>query len=401
MVGAGLAAFLAPGPAGAAPTCTGSTGQEGTVVTETPWSIRRYGLDRLAGIADGRNIRVAVIDSGVDAGHPQLKGAVLPGLDLLDGSDGRFDCIGHGTAVAGIIVGQPTDGTGFRGIAPAAKAVAVRVTEQQDIEGGRSGRVSSSAQLAEAIRRSVDEHKAQVLNLSLALYRDDPAVRAAIANAVAKDVVVVAAVGNKFEDGNPVPYPASYPGVIGVGAINEDGQRWKQSQVGDYVDLVAPGGDIVSSTRTKGHLSRSGTSFAAPVVAATAALIRSYDGKLTAAQVAARLAGTADPAPGGPRSREYGVGVVNPYRAVTARLGGAAEPIQALPAPTRDVAAERAAERAARTRSWALALAAAGGGAAGLVVLGAAVLPRGSRRRWRAGTRPLPAPRPAGNDDPF
>ena len=165
---------------------------------------------------------VAVLDSGVDRRHPQLRGRVLPGRDLLDGGDGSTDCVGHGTAVAGIIAAAPAGGTGFAGLAPRARILPVRVSEQREVDGENPGRRVDPAGLARAIRWAVDRDAA-VLNLSLVLHHDDPAVRAAVAYAHSRDVVVVAVAGNRQQEGAPTPYPAAYDGVIGVGAIDETG----------------------------------------------------------------------------------------------------------------------------------------------------------------------------------
>jgi len=231
-----------PGPAVASPT----------VPTDgAPWPQRRYAPQRLAGIADGGGITVAVLDSGVDATVAPLRDRVLPGADELDGGDGRLDCVGHGTAVASIIAASAT-GTGFVGLAPGARILPVRVTETVDAGGAPTGRAGSLAGLVTAIRWSV-AHGARVLNLSLVLYEDAPELREAISDARAHGVVVVAAVGNGHvapaggsgdgsAGGDRTPYPAGYPSVIGVGAIGADGQRSPTSPMGTFVDVVAPGG---------------------------------------------------------------------------------------------------------------------------------------------------------------
>jgi subtilisin family serine protease len=195
-------------------------------------------------------------------------------------------------------------------------------------------------------------------------------------------VVVVAAAGNAHEQGDPTPYPAGYEGVLGVGAIGPDGVRLGSSQTGSYVDLVAPGGQIVAATAGGGYAEWDGTSLATPYVAATAALVRQYWRGLPAREVVTRLLATADPAAG--TGAGYGHGVVNPYRAVTARLDDAApRTVAALPPAQRGPAADAGAAHRAPVRS--LAIAAAGGVVTALVLLAAGVLPRGRRRGWRPG----------------
>ncbi|MFD0822447.1 type VII secretion-associated serine protease mycosin, partial [Micromonospora zhanjiangensis] len=282
----------------AAPTCGTGPGPA-PAGTQTPWAQQRYLPDRLAALATGAGVTVAGIDSGVDQKHPQLRGRVAAGNDFLDpGGDGTRDCAGHGTGVASIIAAGSTTGTTFHGLAPGARILPVRVSEQQVVDGKESGRTVSAPVFARSIRWAVD-HGADVINLSVVLYQDDPAVRAAVGYAVGRDVVVVAAAGNYHEQGNPTPYPAAYDGVLGVGAIGRDGKRAPFSQVGPYVDVVAPGSGILAAGPGRGQQSQEGTSYAAPFVSATAALVRQYRPELTAAQVAERIVATADPAAGG------------------------------------------------------------------------------------------------------
>jgi membrane-anchored mycosin MYCP len=342
-----------------APTCTNAVAPA-AAVADLPWAQARYAPERLTSLSAGAGVTVAVIDSGVDDDHPQLRGQVAAGRDFLDGSgDGRLDCVGHGTAVASIIAARPAAGAEFVGLAPAAQILPVRVSEQQVIDGREAGRTVTPAEFARGIRWAVD-HGADVINLSIVLYADNPDVRAAVTAALSRDVVVVAAVGNLHANGDPVPYPAAYDGVIGVGAIGPDGALPPFSQVGPYVDVVAPGGDVLAAAPRGGHTTQSGTSYAAPFVAATAALVRAYRPDLSAGGVAARILATADPVGGGPG---FGRGVVNPYRAVAETPVAARPPAAASPLPAAavdPVAEARSARRddAERRAVW-LALGAA------------------------------------------
>jgi subtilisin family serine protease len=291
--------------------------------------------------------------------------------------------VAHGTAVASLIAASPVPGVAFAGLAPGARVLPVRVTEEEIIGGTRSGRPGTVAGLADGVHWAVD-HDARVLNLSLAVYQDVPVLRDAIEYATEHDVVVVAAVGNGHTDGGPdrVPYPAGYPGVLGVGAIGSDGVRSPDSPVGSFVDIVAPGAQVTAVARGHGLASYTGTSFATPFVAATAALIRQREPALPADRVVARILATTDPSPAGQHSDGYGYGVLDPYRAVTESL--AVGTPDASPATSPAIARLAASRDHARIRAAYLAV--AGAVLAGLILTIAVVVPRGRRRHWRPGT---------------
>ncbi|PZS36474.1 MAG: type VII secretion-associated serine protease mycosin [Pseudonocardiales bacterium] len=395
LVAAALAAPAAPAtakpPAGA---CLNAQ-PGGPPIRQQPWADKALAPERAWPFSRGAKVLVAVIDSGVDYDHPQLlrHGKVLDGFDFIRNQPrADFDCVSHGTAVASIIAADEAPGIGFHGVAPDARILPVRVsdTEPGDDRGGAS---VNPTVFAQAIRYAAD-HGARVINLSVVMYADVPAVRRAVAYAQDKDVVVVAAVGNAHRDTgrDPTPYPAAYPGVLGVGAITIDGSRLPASQVGPYVDLVAPGGGVLAATREHGHVFWDGTSFATPFVSGAAALVRAAWPSLSAAGVARRLLATTSPARGGENSMAYGSGVVDPYRAVTDGLGGV-RPAGAAPPlvrPGPDRAALRRAADAHRLGASAGRLVLF----AGLAVLGvlgvAAAAPRGRRRRWSASRAQLP-----------
>jgi type VII secretion-associated serine protease mycosin len=384
VLGLGVALVPPQVPSRAASGCGATRAPAGSRLVEVPWAQLRYQPARLAGLANGTGVRVAVLDSGVDAEHPQLRGQVLPGTDeLTTGGSGRRDCVSHGTAVASIIAARPGAGVPFLGLAPGARILPVRVTEQEVLGTVPTGRAGTLAGLVAAVRWAVD-HDAQVLNLSLVLYQDAPELRAAIDYARRHDVVVVAATGNEHgrQTGpDRIPYPAGYPGVIGVGAIGPDGVRLADSPVGPFVDVMAPGGGVTAAVPGGGLSTFDGTSFAAPFVSATAALLRQREPGLSAAAVTARIVAAADPAPGGAHSDAYGFGILNPYRTVTETL---ATHTPAAPPAVPAGAARPAGHRGPDGRR-AVELALGGLGTAGLILLGAAMLRRGSRRGWRPG----------------
>jgi type VII secretion-associated serine protease mycosin len=374
------ALVMAPAPAAhAAPPaglCTGADPAHPPVTAE-PWAQRTLDPAAAWPRSTGKGVVVAVVDSGVDADHPQLAGAVLRGQDfyLVGDLPGNFDCASHGTAVASIIAARPARGIGFAGVAPGATILPARVSEREVTDDGGVAAVDPIV-LARAIWYAAD-HGAGVINLSLAGSAQNRYVRDAVAHARARDALVVAAAGNQQQGRAPQPsYPAGYDGVLGVGAVDRTGARVAGSQIGPQVDLVAPGGGVLAATRAGGHQYWDGTSFATAFVSGTAALVRSAWPALTADEVAARILATATPAPGGRDSAAYGAGLVNPYRAVTDGL------INAPPAilPPLPVAAVQ--PRPARSTAWTAMVAAVA--VTALVLLAAFVVGRGRRTGWQA-----------------
>lgn len=407
-VGVGLLlALAATAPATAAqPQAPGATcdngAPPGTRITPVPWAQQVLAPQRVQALSTGAHITVAVIDSGVDGGHPQLAGRVLAGFDFLrNAAGGDVDCASHGTAVASLIAAQHLNGVGFQGLAPGVKILPVRVSEHEDSTGGDA--VSPDV-FAKAIRWAAD-NGGQIINISLTLDTNYPAVADAVDYAIrVKGCLIVAAVGNHHNSANdttgtpslgarvtspsdPPSYPAAYPGVLGVGAVTRDGVRLPESQVGSSVDLVAPGGEVLAATRVQGYATWSGTSFAAPLVSAAAALVWSNSPQLRNTDVAWRLEATADPVASG-RHAEYGYGLLDPYRAVTEVLGGPSSAPGPIPARSLDVAAK------ARASAWHTdGMVALGAGLLILVlVLGAGLLAISVRRARVRHWQPAPPP---------
>ncbi|MFG2731298.1 type VII secretion-associated serine protease mycosin [Streptomyces canus] len=284
------------------------------IIKGTPWSLQRVVLDQLWQDTKGKNVKVAVIDTGVDTVNAQLKGgAVANGKDFLHpGGNGKTDKVGHGTKVAGIIAARKLDGTGFIGLAPEATIIPIR---QNDDQG--SGNVGTMMQ---AIRWAA-EQGAQVINISqdTASKMDptvDTAFRSAIEFAQSKDALIVAAAGNDGADGRiKETYPAAYPGVLAVAASDRNNARAPFSQSGPFVGVAAPGIDMVSTVPVGGNCVDQGTSFAAPYVSGVAALIRAKHPEWTYKQVITQIEQTADRTKAG-RDDFVGWGVIDPAAAV-------------------------------------------------------------------------------------
>lgn len=261
----------------------------------------------------GEGVVVAVLDSGVAADHPALAGRVLPGSDHVDGStDGTVDPVGHGTAVASLIAGY--DGELAVGLAPGATILPVRVLDAEN-------RYDTATTVADGVRWAV-AHGADVINLSLGGHGYSAALAEALDFAMANDVVVIACTGNGFgEETTTVWYPAREPGVVAVSGLvwTPDGTAgaWPGSVTGPETVLAAPA--VVDGAHPDGtYRTAQGTSFAAALVAATAALIRGRWPHLSAGDVVNRLMATArDLGPAG-RDPLYGFGALDPPAALTA-----------------------------------------------------------------------------------
>jgi membrane-anchored mycosin MYCP len=387
--GAVLAVLLVPAPARAANVCD-TLPDKLSVAKDVPVEDKVYDPARLADLATGKGVRVAVIDSGVDASHPQLRGQVSAGRDFLhNDATARQDCVGHGTAVASIIAARRVANTGFQGLAPDATIVPIRVSEQKEIGENEqpTDAQASPHRFAQAIRFAVDTAEVQVINLSLVMSANNDEVADAVQHAVNAGVIVVAAAGNHATEGNPTPYPAAYGGVIGVAATTAEGTRAAYSQHGDYVDIAAIGDQVTVAGRHAGHHLDQGTSFAAPFVSATVALLKQRYPDASADEILRRLTATADPAPGGGYSEEYGHGLLNPYRALTETLGPATRaPAAAVVMHGDDPAVVAQARRRAQSQDVALMF--AGGVVVAVVVIGAVVtiVRRGRRRGWQPAT---------------
>jgi type VII secretion-associated serine protease mycosin len=276
-----------------------------------PYRAQQWALGAVAypdawAITRGSGITVAVVDSGVMGTHEDLAGSVLQGTDFISPGNGWNDQLFHGTFVAGIIAAHLGNGRGIAGAAPSVKILPVRV-----LDGGGSG---NSANVAAGIIYAAD-HGARVINLSLGGPVPDAGVHAAVQYAISKGAVVVAAAGNQARSGSPASYPAAFPEVLAVGAVDSSLHRADFSNVGSYVDVVAPGVNVMSTyyATTHSYAVGEGTSFAAPYASAEAALILATNPKLDAGdvrhvmEISARDLGPAGPDP------EYGYGLVSTH----------------------------------------------------------------------------------------
>lgn len=288
------------------------------------WALDRLNAERVwSDYSSAAGSVVAVVDTGVDGGHPDLAGQLtVAGVDYVAGSgNGRTDPHGHGTHVAGIVAAARGNGVGVAGLAPLAKVMPIRVL---DVNG--SGWTSN---IAKGIIYAAD-NGADVINLSLG-GPADPSTQTAVNYAMSKGVVVVAAAGNSRATDNATNYPAAYPGVLAVASTEPGDISSTFSNTGPYVDIAAPGGSILS-TVPGGYGYMSGTSMATPYVAATAALVADLTGgTLTTEQFERRLVASARDLGAAGWDPEFGYGLVEPHQTLCAFSTCGAAP---SPAPT-------------------------------------------------------------------
>ncbi|CAL9396136.1 hypothetical protein SUDANB108_01371 [Streptomyces sp. enrichment culture] len=333
----------------------------------------------------GAGVTVAVLDTGVEADHPDLAGNVLPGKDLVrfGAEPGDRAWARHGTAMAGIIAGHghgPGNADGVLGIAPEAKILPVRVILEDGDPSRAKARSTRGNALAEGIRWAAD-HGADVINLSLgddsASAHPEPTEDQAIQYALKKGVVVVASAGNGGEKGDHISYPAAYPGVIAATAVDRAGTRASFSTRRWYATVSAPGVDVVIADPDRKYYEGWGTSAAAAFVSGAAALVKAAHPDLTPAQIKKLLEDTARNGPVGGRDDSRGFGFIDPAAALRAAARLKPEALQSASYGEKFFGSGPAAESSGDgTADWAAPLA---GGAGGVLLVAAVVLWRGRR----------------------
>jgi len=304
-----------------------------------------YGVTKAWKESRGAGVKVAIIDSGIDTAHPDLKGSVVEGTDVSGaGNAGGTKSIGakpeHGTLVASLLAGRghgtrpkptssPTPGKaaptvqnmgagpdGMVGVAPEAQLLSVSTWLGSPNPAGKS----DEDQIPEAVRWAVD-HGAKVINISLGSSSPDwpQSWDAAFLYAEQKDVVVVAAAGNRGSGNIQVGAPATIPGVVTVAGLDRKNTASQDSSSqGISIAVAAPAEELEGALPGGGYATWSGTSGAAPIVAGVAALIRSKYPEMSAKQVINRIVTTAKDVGDPGRDPLYGFGILDAEKALTA-----------------------------------------------------------------------------------
>ena len=260
----------------------------------------------------GKGVKVGFVDSGINVAHEDLSAQNIAGTNFhSDGLPYNEDCYGHGTFSAGILATQTHNNVGLCGMAPDVQIMAYRAFSKKS---------TTMSCVVNAIDQAIADG-CQIINLSLGLSSESITLKAAITRAIDSGVIVIAAVGNDGTD--TLQYPAAYTGVIGVGSvslINDDFVVSDFSQRNNSVFVTAPGEAIAGLGHTdvnSYHLdltsaSNSGTSYAAPVVSALAALALDYDEDITVEGIRYLLQTTAQDKGVTGYDTAYGYGVVDP-----------------------------------------------------------------------------------------
>ncbi len=285
-----------------------------SIYRDYQWDMRKIGMEAVWDVTTGSSeIVVAVLDTGVDAGHPDLGGNVLAGYDFVNDDPDASDDSSHGTYIAGVIAAVGNNGEGVAGMAWRSRILPVKVLDKQGL--------GPDSAVAKGIIYAV-ENRARVVNVSSGTPFPSRLLEEAIRFAERRNVLVVAAAGNTGDRGNEVIYPAAYTTVLAVAATDEDDTVPPFSQRQPYVSVAAPGVAVAgTSWRGSGngpYILSSGTSAAAPHVSGLAALLLSLRSELTTPELRRLITESADEVGLEPRDTTVGAGRINAARAVSA-----------------------------------------------------------------------------------
>jgi len=276
------------------------------------YAIAKLHLTEAHAVTKGDDVRIAVIDSGIDVAHPELAGAIAGTFDALRSTEGPHT---HGTGVAGAIVAKSR----LLGSAPAARLLAIRA-----FGATSSGAESTSFVLLKSLNYAVEQN-AQIINMSFAGPKD-PLLERGLAAAAKRGIILIAAAGNAGPKSPPL-YPAADRNVIAVTATDTNDKLFEAANRGNYLAVAAPGVDLLLPSPDEKYQVASGTSFAAAYVSGVAALLVERNPGVSADVVRRILTDTArDLGPKG-RDDQFGfgltnaLGVVQAARPVTAGAG--------------------------------------------------------------------------------
>ncbi len=290
--------------------------------TNDPLFARQWGLGAVAWLPtlplDASSVRVAVLDTGIDLTHDEFLNVVS---SYNHENTRNLDIVGHGTHVAGIIAAVINNAIGIAGLCRCDLNVWKIFGDAPDSDDGN---YYVDPVLYQRSLNAARNSGMRVMNLSIGGTASSPTEELLFGRLIASGCTVVAAMGNDYERGNPIEYPAAYPGVIAVGAVDENLSRASFSCTGPHISLCAPGVRILSTLpmqpsaartdKETGYAAWPGTSMATPHVAAAAAMVLACNPDLSPAQVAQRLTQSTTKVAemkGHAFTEEYGHGVLN------------------------------------------------------------------------------------------
>jgi subtilisin family serine protease len=293
-------------------------GPSATAADPPQYSLSKMRLPEAHALAKGSNIRVAVIDTTIDAQHPDLAGTVMATFDAIGKPDKPHS---HGTGIAGVIAAHGR----LMGVAPSVTVLAIAAFTSLGSKG-------SSMAILTGLEYA-GTSGADVINMSFA-GPSDPEMQLKIATLRKKGAVLVAAAGNAGPQSRPL-YPAAYPDVIAVTATDADDKLFDKANRGTHIAVAAPGVSILAAAPGESYQMQSGTSFAAAQVSGVAALLRERNRQLDPAAIRRILTSTArDLGPAG-HDDQFGSGLVDAFSAVSSATPKASEVSGTAAAPPR------------------------------------------------------------------
>jgi subtilisin family serine protease len=303
------------------------------------YAVAQLRLPRAHAVVRGMNVTIAVIDSGIDAKHPELANSIADSFDALGSKEGPHT---HGTGIAGAIVAHAR----LMGSAPEARLIAIRA-----FGSGAKGAESTSYVILRGLNYAA-EHGAQIINMSFAGPKD-PLIERGIAATAARGILMVAAAGNAGAKSPPL-YPAANPNVIAVSGTDAEQKLFAASNRGNHIAISAPGADIFLPAPDEKYQITSGTSFSAAYISGVAALIMERNPALKPGDIRGILTNTARDlgAPG--RDDQFGAGEADAFAAVTAAAAAPTVPLASVsgkPAAEKTPALDPAGDNASVSRA--------------------------------------------------